>query len=104
MTELERLESLIACCDRCSLVQTVSHKVFGEGDPHAKVMIVGDTPGREENSSGLPFVGDSESYSTKPWPSLGLRDRVSTWLLRFDAGRQETGSLRQMRSRHAIRG
>lgn len=72
MTELERLESLIACCDRCSLVQTVSHKVFGEGDPHAKVMIVGDTPGREENSSGLPFVGDSGKLLDKALAELGI--------------------------------
>ena len=44
-------------CKRCELGQTRSHIVFGCGNPHARVMFVGEGPGRNEDLKGEPFVG-----------------------------------------------
>ncbi|MDB4948758.1 MAG: phage polymerase-related protein [Gemmatimonadetes bacterium] len=44
-------------CPRCGLAKTRRHVVFGEGDPSADVMVVGEAPGADEDASGRPFVG-----------------------------------------------
>jgi uracil-DNA glycosylase family 4 len=46
-------------CTRCPLAATRTTVVFGEGDAHAAVMVVGEGPGREEDLQGRPFVGRS---------------------------------------------
>lgn len=46
-------------CQRCDLAKTRTNVVFGEGSPTAKVMIVGEGPGAEEDQQGRPFVGRS---------------------------------------------
>jgi DNA polymerase len=46
-------------CRRCPLAQGRKTVVFGEGDPDAGLMIVGEGPGREEDEQGRPFVGRS---------------------------------------------
>lgn len=54
---LEEIENLLGDCKRCELGQTRSHIVFGVGSPHARVMFVGEGPGRNEDLKGEPFVG-----------------------------------------------
>jgi DNA polymerase len=46
-------------CTRCPLAKGRTHVVFGEGDPNADLMIVGEGPGRDEDLQGRPFVGRS---------------------------------------------
>jgi uracil-DNA glycosylase len=46
-------------CTRCRLAMGRTHVVFGEGDPDAALMIVGEAPGAEEDAAGRPFVGPS---------------------------------------------
>lgn len=46
-------------CTRCALASGRTHVVFGEGDPLAGLMVVGEGPGREEDLQGRPFVGRS---------------------------------------------
>ncbi len=46
-------------CQRCALAQGRTTVVFGEGNPHADLMVVGEGPGREEDLQGRPFVGRS---------------------------------------------
>jgi DNA polymerase len=46
-------------CTRCELASTRTTVVFGVGDPHARLMFVGEGPGRDEDLSGQPFVGRS---------------------------------------------
>lgn len=41
----------------CPLWANATQTVFGAGDPHARVMLVGEQPGDEEDKKGLPFVG-----------------------------------------------
>ncbi len=58
-TALEILKSEVLNCNRCGLSQTRTHVVFGEGNPHAKIFIIGEAPGRDEDLQGRPFVGKS---------------------------------------------
>lgn len=46
-------------CTRCNLSAGRTNVVFGEGDPHAGLMVVGEGPGRDEDIQGRPFVGRS---------------------------------------------
>jgi uracil-DNA glycosylase len=46
-------------CERCGLCQTRKNVVMGDGNPDAKLMIIGEAPGAEEDTSGRPFVGES---------------------------------------------
>ena len=50
-----RAEALV--CTLCRLAETRSTVVFGEGDRHADLLVVGEAPGHEEDRSGRPFVG-----------------------------------------------
>ena len=54
---MEQLRSALADCALCPLARHRTHIVFGEGDPHARLMFVGEAPGYEEDLSGRPFVG-----------------------------------------------
>jgi len=52
-------------CRRCPLSQNRLHLVFGEGNPQAKLVFVGDKPGIEEDRSGKPFLGEPGQLLTK---------------------------------------
>jgi uracil-DNA glycosylase len=54
---LDDIRELIGDCHRCPLGDTRNTLVFGVGDPHARVMLVGEAPGRNEDMNGEPFVG-----------------------------------------------
>lgn len=56
-TSLEELESKINNCQKCSLWETRTKFVFGVGNPNAKVMVIGEAPGADEDKQGEPFVG-----------------------------------------------
>jgi uracil-DNA glycosylase family 4 len=58
-TELEALAVQAAGCMSCRLNESRTQVVFGDGDPDADVVIVGEGPGRREDEQGLPFVGPS---------------------------------------------
>jgi len=52
-------------CKRCRLSEKRKNIVFGEGDPHAKLMFVGEGPGYDEDQIGEPFVGAAGKLLTK---------------------------------------
>ena len=54
---LDDLRAVIGDCQRCKLCSGRTHIVFGIGNPHAKLMFVGEGPGRDEDLKGEPFVG-----------------------------------------------
>jgi DNA polymerase len=56
---MEQLKSVVLDCRKCGLAQTRHHVIFGEGNPHAPVMLIGEAPGRDEDLQGRPFVGAS---------------------------------------------
>jgi len=64
-------------CRRCKLSAERMNIVFGEGDPKARLVFVGEGPGYEEDKSGLPFVGKAGQLLTKIIAAMHLtRDRV----------------------------
>ena len=55
--KLEKMRLFALGCKRCQLAATRTNVVFGEGDPHAKLMFIGEGPGADEDRLGRPFVG-----------------------------------------------
>jgi uracil-DNA glycosylase len=56
---LEEIRADLGDCRRCPLWQSRKNIVFGAGDPHARLVFVGEAPGREEDKVGQPFVGEA---------------------------------------------
>ena len=56
-TALGDLRRQADACTACPLAQTRTRVVFGEGDPHARLLLVGEAPGQQEDLQGRPFVG-----------------------------------------------
>ena len=54
---LEEVRAVLGDCHLCPLGDTRTNLVFGVGDPHARVMFIGEAPGRNEDLQGEPFVG-----------------------------------------------
>jgi DNA polymerase len=74
---LEELRALIGECTRCGLADTRTQIVFGVGDPHARVVFVGEAPGRNEDLKGEPFVGAAGKLLDELLTHAGLvRDEV----------------------------
>ena len=55
--KLEKMRLFSLNCRRCPLAATRTNVVYGEGDPHAKLMFIGEGPGADEDRLGRPFVG-----------------------------------------------
>jgi uracil-DNA glycosylase len=72
-TELERVAAEAATCTRCRLHESRTQVVFGQGDPHAELMLVGEAPGFHEDRQGLPFVGPSGQLLNRLLAGIGLR-------------------------------
>lgn len=70
---LEELKALVSAFDGCSLKLTAKSTVFGDGNPTAELMIVGEAPGADEDRMGLPFVGRSGRLLEKMLLSIGLK-------------------------------
>ncbi len=62
---LDKIRADLGDCQRCKLWHTRTNIVFGEGNPHAELMIVGEAPGADEDASGRPFVGRAGQLLTK---------------------------------------
>ena len=56
-SRLAELARQVAVCTRCDLALSRTNTVFGTGDPHSPLMLVGEGPGENEDATGLPFVG-----------------------------------------------
>jgi len=69
---IEKLRKQIAECTRCSLHQTRTNTVPGEGDVNADIMFIGEAPGRNEDMQGKPFVGRAGDVFDKLLKSIGL--------------------------------
>ena len=59
-------------CGRCKLCRGRTQTVFGEGNPNASVMFVGEGPGREEDLQGRPFVGPAGKLLDRMLAAIGL--------------------------------
>lgn len=74
---LREIRDEIGDCRRCRLCEGRTHIVFGVGDPHAKLMFVGEGPGADEDAQGEPFVGRAGQKLNEMIRAIGLqRDAV----------------------------
>jgi DNA polymerase len=69
---MKTLKKIIATCHKCPLGFTRLTPVFGEGNPNAKLMFVGEAPGFQEDHQGIPFCGRSGKLLTKIINESGL--------------------------------
>ncbi len=76
---LEALRALLESFDGCALKNTATRLVFADGNPQARVMFVGEAPGREEDIEGLPFVGRSGKLLDRMIAAIGL-DRSKAYI------------------------
>lgn len=75
MSSSERLDALknsVEGCRKCPLADGRTNVVFGSGSPDAKVLIVGEAPGKNEDLQGLPFVGAAGKYLDELLALAGL--------------------------------
>lgn len=80
--EASSLEELRSCLERfegCNLRLTAKNLVFADGNPKARVMFVGEAPGRDEDIQGLPFVGRSGQLLDRMLHAIGL-DRTGVYI------------------------
>ena len=71
-TNLQTLNTIIKNCKKCKLHETRINTVFGDGSTNAKVMIIGEAPGKDEDISGKPFVGRAGKLLTEILSSINL--------------------------------
>ncbi len=72
---LKELQDEASACRLCKLAETRTQVVFGAGSAHAKVMFIGEAPGRDEDLQGQPFVGASGQLLTKIIEAIGFDRR-----------------------------
>ena len=76
---LEELRAILERFEGCALRNTASRLVFADGNPQARLMFVGEAPGRDEDIEGLPFVGRSGKLLDRMLAAIGL-DRTSVYI------------------------
>jgi uracil-DNA glycosylase family 4 len=77
VTELDAYAAQTAACIRCRLSEGRTQVVFGNGDPSADLMFVGEAPGFHEDQQGMPFVGQAGKLLDQLLAGIGLsRDMV----------------------------
>ena len=69
---LKQLREDARACQDCPLWANATQTVFGAGDPHARVMLVGEQPGDEEDKKGLPFVGPAGKLLDRALEAAGV--------------------------------
>jgi DNA polymerase len=69
---LEALEKVIEAFEGCALKRTARNTVFARGNADARIMIVGEAPGRDEDEQGKPFVGRSGQLLDRMFAAIGL--------------------------------
>ena len=73
------LAEAVAAFDGCDLKLTANRTVFADGNPGAKLMVVGEAPGADEDRLGLPFVGQAGKLLDRMLAAIGL-DRTSVYI------------------------
>jgi len=76
---LDALRAALEVFDGCPLKQTATRLCFADGVPEARLMLIGEAPGAEEDRQGLPFVGPSGQLLDRMLAAVGL-DRTQVWI------------------------
>lgn len=76
---LDELRTIVKNYDGCPLKKTATNTVFSDGNPQAKIMVIGEAPGADEDRQGLPFVGLSGKLLDRMFAAIGL-DRTTIYI------------------------
>lgn len=77
---LDELREALARFEGCPLRYTAKNLVFADGNPQARIMLIGEAPGRDEDLQGLPFVGRAGQLLDRMLAAIGL-DRTSVYII-----------------------
>ena len=77
--KLEKLKKSISSIKNCDLKKSATNIVFADGNPKAKIMLIGEGPGSSEDQEGLPFVGRAGALLDKMLASINL-DRKNVYI------------------------
>ncbi len=72
-SSLDKIAHTVSACTKCELSKTRINPVFGEGNINAKLMFVGEAPGRDEDIQGKPFVGRAGKLFNEILQDIGLK-------------------------------
>lgn len=70
---LDELRVLVEGCTKCDLCETRTKIVFGSGNPHARILVIGEAPGKNEDLQGEPFVGAAGKFLNELLEDAGLK-------------------------------
>ncbi len=76
---IDELRAALASFEGCALRKTAMNLVFADGNPEAKIMMIGEAPGEDEDRQGKPFVGVSGKLLDRMLAAIGL-DRQSVYI------------------------
>lgn len=79
-SSFEELSQELKTCTGCALCQTRTNVVMGVGNPHARVMLIGEAPGEQEDLRGEPFVGRSGILMDKMLGYVGLSRKTNLYI------------------------
>lgn len=77
---MKTLQRMVSECTRCPLSETRTHTVFGEGVLPARLLIIGEGPGADEDASGRAFVGKGGQYLDTWLTPVGLSRKTNVYL------------------------
>lgn len=80
VNSLDKLREMALACSRCGLRAGCSGVVFGEGNPNAKLMLIGEGPGADEDKLGRPFVGRAGQLLDKILAAIGMDRFTHTYI------------------------
>jgi DNA polymerase len=69
---LQEIREQVQVCTRCELYRGATHAVAGEGNPEARILLIGEAPGFHEDAQGKPFIGNSGKFLTELLAKAGL--------------------------------
>ncbi|MDT8341825.1 MAG: uracil-DNA glycosylase [Longimicrobiales bacterium] len=78
--DLAAVGGMASACTRCALAGTRTQAVFADGNPGARLVVVGEAPGAEEDRTGLPFVGRAGRLLDLMLASVGLSRADSVYI------------------------
>jgi len=76
---LKELSAEVEGCAKCQLAETRTNVVFGQGDPHARLVFIGEAPGADEDARGLAFIGRAGQLLTRIIEAIKL-DRSEVFI------------------------
>ena len=79
LQKLKKLKKNIQLIKNCELKKTATNIVFGDGNANAKIMIIGEGPGAQEDADGVPFVGRAGKLLDKMLESIHLNRKYQIY-------------------------